>query len=83
MMPWREKTMAEEKFEYIRCLFCVTGREESVVRAIEDTGLAKAIFPRKVKPLWKKDHWEETEFTLIPGYVFMYSHSKVPIGPSV
>ena len=75
--------MSEEKFEYIRCLFCVTGSEESVVRAIEDTGLAKAIFPRKVKPLWKKDHWEETEFTLIPGYVFMYSHSKVPIGPSV
>lgn len=67
----------DERFEYIQCLFCVTGKEESVVRALEESEGVLAIFPQKVKPIWKKDGWREELFPLFPGYVFVYSHQPV------
>lgn len=63
--------------KHIYCLFCVVGKEESVVRMLEKRGQSKAIFPRKVKPLWHKDAWEETLTPLFPGYVFVYAQEAL------
>lgn len=62
---------------HIYCLFCVVGKEDSVVRMLERRGQCKAIFPRKVKPLWHKDAWEETLAPLFPGYVFVYAQEAL------
>lgn len=67
----------EERFEYIRCLFCVTGREQNVVRSLESTQGLVAVFPQKLKPIWRKGGWTEELFTLFPGYVFVYSHRPI------
>ena len=68
----------DERFEYIQCLFCVTGREAGVVRTLEKTEGVLAVFPQKVKPVWVKNDWVEELFPLFPGYVFVYSHSLIP-----
>ena len=64
----------EERFEYIRCLFCITGKEREAARALEQIEGVRAIFPRKLKPIWKKTDWEDEERPLFPGYVFVYAH---------
>lgn len=68
----------EERFEYIQCLFCVTGREAGVVRALEETEGVRAVFPQKVKAIWRNGAWGEELFPLFPGYVFVYSHQPLP-----
>ena len=64
----------EERFEYIRCLFCITGKEREAARALEQIEGVRAIFPRKLKSIWKKTDWEDEERPLFPGYVFVYAH---------
>ena len=68
----------DERFEYVQCLFCVTGREAGVVRTLEETEGVRAVFPQKVKLIWKKDAWVQELFPLFPGYVFVYSHFLIP-----
>lgn len=68
----------EECFEYIQCLFCVTGKERSVARALEEKEGVVALFPQKLKPFWKDDGWVEELRPLFPGYIFVYSHRPLP-----
>lgn len=65
-------------FEYIQCLFCVTGKERSVARALEEKEGVVALFPQKLKPFWKDDGWVEELRPLFPGYIFVYSHRPLP-----
>ena len=71
--------MADSSKTYIRCLFCLTGKEESVVSRIADRGLGMAFHPRKIKPFFKKGKWEDVPVSLLPGYVFVISESPVPL----
>lgn len=71
--------MADTHQSYIRCLFCLTGKEESVVSRIIDRGLGVAFHPRKMKPFFKKGKWEDIPVSLLPGYVFVISESPVPL----
>lgn len=57
----------------VRCLFCRTGKEEVVVRAIQEKGLGRAIFPQRMKTLLREHKWVKTLTPLLPGYVFLYS----------
>lgn len=68
----------EEK-QYVRCLFCLTGQEDELVRRIESDQLGKALFPKKVKRLKKQGIWEEIAQPLFPGYVFVYSDVPYPV----
>ena len=69
--------MEKQPAAYIRCLFCSTGYEEYVVQLVECLHYGTAIFPRKVKRLWKKNGWVEEKAALLPGYVFVYSEEKI------
>lgn len=71
--------MAELGKTYIRCLFCLTGKEESVVSRINEKGLGSAFHPRKTKPFFKKGKWEDVPVSLLPGYVFVISETPVPL----
>lgn len=62
-----------EDYAEVRCLFCLTGHEEAIVRAVEDKGLGRAIYPRKHKRLRHGMQWEDAYAPLLPGYVFVYS----------
>jgi transcription antitermination factor NusG len=62
-----------ERYDKVRCLFCITGREEQVVRAINKWPDTQAIFPKRIKRYRHMKEWEEVESALLPGYVFVYS----------
>lgn len=63
-------------YTYARCLFCTTGKEELVARAIEESGHGRALFPQRMKKFLKKGAWEERLTALLPGYVFVYSDEE-------
>lgn len=71
--------MADSGKTYIRCLFCLTGKEESVVARITNAGLGTAFHPRKIKPFFKKDKWKDVLVSLLPGYVFVISETPIPL----
>lgn len=60
-------------YTYARCLFCETGKEMYVVRAIEDGGWGRAIFGQRVRIIKRDGRWTEVESPLFPSYVFVYS----------
>ena len=63
-------------YTYARCLFCTTGKEEVVVRAIEESGHGQALFPQRMKKILKNGAWIERPTALLPGYVFVYSDEE-------
>lgn len=63
-------------YKYVRCLFCATGKEEAVVKAIEAAGRGRALFPQRTKRILKNRVWEERPYALLPGYVFVYSDEE-------
>lgn len=63
--------MAE--YSCVRCLFCNTGRENAVVRSVEQNGWGRAIFAERVKTIRRDGQTIETLVPLLPGYVFVYS----------
>lgn len=63
-------------YTYVRCLFCETGKEECVVRAIENGGWGRAIFGRRVRIIKRDGCWTEVEAPLFPGYLFVYSDDE-------
>lgn len=66
--------MAE--YRRVRCLFCNTGKEEQIVRLIQIKGWGKALFPQRIKTMFKNGAWTEVVFPLMPGYVFVYSEGE-------
>ena len=67
-----------EDYAEVRCLFCLTGHEAAVVRAVEDKGIGRAIYPRKHKRLRRGTQWEDLYAPLLPGYVFVFSPAFDP-----
>jgi transcription antitermination factor NusG len=64
------------EYEVVRCLFCLTGREQLVADRINASGVARAIFPFKIKRLCHRGTWREISVPLIPSYVFIYSDTN-------
>lgn len=64
-------------YEVVRCLFCLTGREQQVIDEINASGIARAIFPQKVKRLRTRGVFQELSVPLFPGYVFVYSDTAL------
>lgn len=62
-----------DEYRCVRCLFCSTGCEETVVKAIQQKNWGRAIFPQRVRTIRKGKEWIETYTPLLPGYVFVYS----------
>ncbi len=67
-----------QEYSYVRCLFCLTGYEDEIVRLINAEQLGMALFPTKVKRFKSKGQWEEISKPLFPGYVFVYSQEPYP-----
>jgi len=65
------------QYEVVRCLFCLTGREQLVADRINASGVARAIFPFKVKRSRYRGTWKEITAPLIPSYVFVYSDATL------
>lgn len=66
------------EYKYVRCLFCTTGKEQAVAKAIEAAGRGRALFPQRTKRILKNHVWEEQPCALLPGYVFVYSDEEQP-----
>ncbi len=66
--------MAE--YRCVRCLFCNTDKEEQIVRFIQIKGWGKALFPQRIKTMFKNGAWTEVVFPLLPGYVFVFSDGE-------
>ena len=64
---------------YVRCVFCLTGTENTVIRRIEAQGLGHAISPRKIQPMKIQGQWIDRETLLMPGYVFIYGDTDKPM----
>ena len=64
------------EYKYVRCLFCTTGKEQAVAKAIEAAGRGRALFPQRTKRILKNHVWEEQPCALLPGYVFVYSDEE-------
>ena len=71
--------MTDFSSAYVRCLFCMTGKEESVAVRINEIGLGNAFHPRKIKPFFKNGKWEDRTISLLPGYVFVISEEPTPL----
>ena len=67
-----------DRYEYARCLFCETGKEERVVRAIHENGWGRAIFARRIRYIKKDREWQKVGFPLLPSYVFVYAGQDEP-----
>lgn len=63
-------------YGHVRCLFCESGKEGSVVNAIHAKQWGRAIFAQRVKMVWRQRDWVETTAPLLPGYVFVYADEE-------
>ena len=69
---------ATAEYEFARCLFCKTGKEESIVQLIRKKGWGNALFPQRIKTIMRDGAWTEIPFPLLPGYVFVYQSTDGP-----
>lgn len=68
--------METANYECVRCLFCRTGKEESVVALVEENGWGRALFAKRMKRLRNGQEWFFKPAPLLPGYVFVYSSGE-------
>ena len=68
--------MEMASYECVRCLFCRTGKEESVVALVEENGWGRALFAKRMKRLRNGKEWFFKPAPLLPGYVFVYSSGE-------
>ena len=54
---WMVMTIAE--YGVVYCLFCSTGKEEQVVRLIQEYGWGRAIFAYRIKTMLKKGRMDK------------------------
>ena len=69
-----------QDYTHVLCLFCRTGKEQSVAQRICDDGVGTAIFPKRVCKRYSKalKGYEEVQAPLLPGYVFVYLPGEAP-----
>ena len=63
----------------VRCLFCQSGSEQSVVRLIQEREQDRALYPQKTESFCRGGVWRDILKPLLPGYVFIYSQNPQPI----
>lgn len=71
--------MATAAYEFVRCLFCKTGKEESIVQLIHKKGWGSALFPQRIRTVKRDGAWTEVPAPLLPGYVFVFQTSNDPV----
>ena len=79
-MTGTENTSSSEK-PAIRsyCMLCRTGAELSVVQRITlYFPELEAIAPMKTLQEKRKGQWEQREYIMLPGYLFLYSERELP-----
>ena len=61
------------EYSHVLCLFCKTGKEQSVAHRISENGVGTAIFPQRISKRYSKERrgYEEIKAPLLPGYVFL------------
>ena len=73
---WMVTDVAE--YDFVRCLFCRTGKEESIVQLIRRKGWGHAVFPQRIRNVMRNGAWTEVPSPLLPGYVFLYQSEDAP-----
>lgn len=68
-----------QEYSHVLCLFCKTGKEQSVAQQISENGVGTAIFPQRISKRYSKERrgYEEIKAPLLPGYVFVYLPDEV------
>ena len=63
-----------QDYGHVLCLFCKTGKEQSVAHRISENGVGTAISPQRIAKRYSKKRkaYEEIRTALLPGYVFVY-----------
>lgn len=59
-------------YDYVLCLFCLSGKEKEAVENIRKMECGVALFPQKIKHFRDKKEWADQPVPLVPGYVFVY-----------
>lgn len=59
-------------YDYVLCLFCLSGCEQEVAEKINRLDCGRALFPQRIKTFRMKNEWRNIKVALIPGYVFVY-----------
>lgn len=62
---------------YTYCLFCETAKCGSIVRRAGQLFECRAISPKRVQHTWDKGKRIDRVNDLLPGYVFLYSETKL------
>lgn len=61
-----------DSYTYVQCLFCETGKEQSIVQMIQKYDGAHAIFAQRTRFIKRDNDWTQVRAPLLPGYVFVY-----------
>lgn len=63
-----------QEYSHVLCLFCKTGKEQTVAQRITEDGVGTAIFPQRIAKRYNKERkaYVEVSAPLLPGYVFVY-----------
>ena len=62
---------------YAYCLFCLTQRCRIIAKLMEIRGVDRAFSPRIIRRQRKKGVNREVSYDLLPGYVFIYSETRL------
>ena len=62
---------------YVYCLFCLTQRCKVIAKLMEIRGAARAFSPQIIRKQRKQGENIKKTFDLLPGYVFVYSESRL------
>ena len=63
------------------CLFCETGKCDSVAALAMQRLSCRAIYPKQVQHTWSGGKMVDIEHDLLPGYVFLYLEDE-PLNPT-
>ncbi len=64
---------------FVRCLMVETGQEKTVLQLLRARKLGKGMCPQRTRIRKIRGIWRQDQVRLIPGYVFVYSDTEIPI----
>ena len=68
----------DKEYTAVYCLFCGSGREQAIAGELNRLDGLTAIAATKLKKEWRQGVWQVVKKLMLPGYIFLYMHNKVP-----
>ena len=60
-------------YKHVRCVFCASGKEIAVVDELRRRSFGEALYPTRVKRIYRRGRSADVKAAIFPGYVFLYS----------